>query len=140
MDQFRKKHLFYRVPGGVQWSMVLRGPFSMFHSENWSPAADVYETDSAIIVYMDISGVEPHTLAVMAEDSQVTVSGVRGYEPLESVSCVHRLEIECGFFERTIPLPKTVDASKAVSECRNGFLLISLPLRRNTGKIKITVG
>jgi len=139
MDQSRKKHPLDRVPGGLPRSMVLQGVGSMFHAGNWFPAADVYETASAIIVCMDISGMEPESLAVMVEESRVTVSGRRGYEPQEMVSRIHQLEIDRGFFERAISLPKTVDVSKAVSESRNGFLQITLPLRRNTGKTKITV-
>lgn len=140
MDQFRKKRPPGRVIVELPWGMIQRTPGSMFHAGNWFPAADVYETASAIIVHMDISGIEPCTLAVMAEESQVTVSGVRGYEPPDMLSCVHQLEIERGFFERAISLPKTVDVSTVVSESKNGFLQITLPLRRNPEKIKITVG
>ena len=140
MDQFRKRRPFDRVPGGLSRIMVLRSVGSMFHAGNWFPAADVYETASAIIVCMDISGIEPHTLAVMVEESQVTVSGERGYAPQDMVSCIHQLEIERGFFERCISLPKMVDVAKAVSESRNGFLLITLPLRGKTEKIRIIVG
>lgn len=139
MDQFRKKRPPDRAPGEQPWSMVLRGMGSMFHAENWFPAADVYETASAIIVYMDISGIMPHSLVVTVEDSRITVSGERGCCPQEKVSHIHQLEIERGFFERTIALPKAVDASQAVSESRNGFLQIILPLRRTAGKITITV-
>ena len=140
MDHFRKKHPPDRVPKGLPRSMMLRGVGSMFHAGNWFPAADMYETASAIIVCIDISGMEADTLAVMVEESRVTVSGRRGYEPQDMVSRIHQLEIECGFFERSIPLPKAVDVAKAVSESKNGFLQITLPLRRNTGKIKISVG
>ena len=139
MDQFRKKRPAGRVSGEQPWSMVLRGMGSVFHVANWFPAADVYETASAIIVYMDISGIAPQTLVVTVEDSRVTVSGERGCGPLDKVSHIHQLEIERGFFERSIALPKAVDASQAVSECRNGFLQIILPLRRSAGKITITV-
>lgn len=139
MDHSRKKYPPDRVPNGLPRSMILRGMGSMFHAGNWFPAADVYETAAAIIVCIDISGMEPETLSVLAEESRVTVSGKRGYEPREMVSRIHQLEIERGFFERSIPLPKNIDVSGAVSESRNGFLLITLPLRRSTGKIKIAV-
>lgn len=139
MNHSRKKLPLDSVPNGLPRSMILRGVGSMFHVGNWFPAADVYETASAIIVYIDISGMESDTLAVMAEESRVTVSGRRGYEPQDMVSRIHQLEIERGYFERSISLPKTVDVSKAVSESRNGFLQITLPLRRNKGTIKIPV-
>lgn len=111
----------------------------MFHGGNWFPAADVYETSSALIVCIDISGIDPETLAVMTEESRVTISGERGYKLQERASNIHQLEIERGFYERSISLPKTVDVSKVVAENINGFLHITLPLRKNTGKIKITV-
>ena len=139
MDHIRKKHFFCRTLNGFSQSMILRGVGFMFHAGNWFPAADVYETASAIIVCMDISGMEPESLAVMVEELRVTVSGRRGYEPQDRVSNIHQLEIERGFFERSIALPKMVDVSRVVSESRNGFLLITLPLRRSIGKIKITV-
>ncbi|MBA3004382.1 MAG: Hsp20/alpha crystallin family protein [Desulfurivibrio sp.] len=139
MDQFRKKRPTDRAPGEQPWSMVLRGMGSVFHAANWFPAADVYETASAIIVYMDISGIEPHTLVVTVEDSRVTVSGERSCGPHDKVARIHQLEIERGFFERSIALPKAVDVSQAVSESRNGFLQIILPLRRSAEKITITV-
>lgn len=140
MDHFRRKHLFGRTPSGFSQSMTLRGVGFMFHAGNWFPAADVYETASAIIVCIDISGMEPESLAVMVEESRVTVSGRRGYEPQDRVSNIHQLEIERGFFERSISLPKMVDVSRVVSESRNGFLVLTMPLRRSTGKIRITVG
>ena len=140
MDHSRKKHFFGRIPDGFPQSMVLRGVGFMFHAGNWFPAADVYETASAIIVCMDISGMDSESLAVIVEESRVTVSGRRGYEPQDLVSNIHQLEIERGFFERSLSLPKMVDVSRVVSESRNGFLLITMPLRRSTGKIRITVG
>lgn len=139
MDHFRKKHLSGKTPNGFSQSMILRGGGSMFHAGHWFPAADVYETASALIVCIDVSGMEPDTLAVTVEESRVTVSGRRGYEPQDRVANIHQLEIERGVFERTIHLPKNVDVSGAVSESRNGFLQITLPLRRHKGKIKIAV-
>ena len=139
MDHFRKKHFFGRTLNGFPQSMTLRGVGFMFHAGNWFPAADVYETASAIIVCVDISGMEPESLAVVVEELRVTVSGRRGYEPQDQVSNIHQLEIERGFFERSISLPKMVDVSRVVSESRNGFLRITMPLRRSTGKIRITV-
>lgn len=120
--------------------MLRRRMSSLVYGGSWFPAADVYETASAVVVHMDISGMTPQTLSVIADGTQVTVSGEREFEPQEMVSCIHQLEIERGFFERTVSLPKAVDVSKAVAESRNGVLQITLPLRRNPGKIKITVG
>ena len=139
MNYSRKKPVPGQSVAANPWNMIRHHMFPVVHGGNWFPAADVYETASAIIVHMDISGMDPQTLSVVVEGSQVTVAGERRYESQEMISCIHQLEIECGFFERSISLPKTVDVSRAVSESRNGFLLITLPLRRNPEKIKIPV-
>ncbi len=140
MDHSRKKNVPGQSVAKKPRSMIRQEMFSVVHGGNWFPAVDVYETASAIIVHMDISGMDPRTLSVVADGTQLTVSGERGYEPRDMVSRIHQLEIERGFFERSISLPKTVDVSRAVSESKNGFLLITLPLRHNKGKVKITVG
>ncbi|PKN17608.1 MAG: heat-shock protein Hsp20 [Deltaproteobacteria bacterium HGW-Deltaproteobacteria-3] len=140
MDHSRKKTVPSQSAAAIPRNILRQRMFAVGQGGSWFPAADVYETASALIVHMDISGMDPRTLSVVADGTQLTVSGERGYEPHDMVSRIHQLEIERGFFERSIPLPKPVDVSRAVSESRNGFLLITLPLRQNTGKIKITVG
>ena len=139
MNHFRKKSVPDQSAAARPRSIIRQYMFPLGRGGSWFPAADVYETASAIIVQVDISGMDPQTLSVVVEGSQVTVAGERRYESQEMISCIHQLEIECGFFERSISLPKTVDVSRAVSESRNGFLLITLPLRRNPEKIKIPV-
>lgn len=113
--------------------------FPPWYCVSWFPAADMYETASALIVHMDVSGMDPQTLSMVVEPTRVTVSGERRYETREEVACIHQLEIECGFFERSIYLPKAVDVSRVVSEYRKGFLVITMPLRRNSGKIMVAV-
>lgn len=139
MDRSRKKitpeHSAVVRPRSVSRQQM----FSVVHAGNWFPAADVYETPSAIIVHIDISGMDPQALSVVADGTKITISGERGYSPQEMVSGIHQLEIERGYYERSIALPKAVDVAKAVSETKNGFLQITLPLRCNPGKIKIPV-
>ncbi|MDG4476611.1 Hsp20/alpha crystallin family protein [Thiovibrio frasassiensis] len=139
MDHSKKKTVPSQSVAAIPRNILRHRMFSVGQGGNWFPAADVYETASAIIVQIDISGMNPQALSVLADGTKITVSGERGYSPQEMVSAIHQLEIEHGFFERSISLPKAVDVAKAVSETKNGFLQITLPLRRNPGKIKIPV-
>ena len=140
MNQSRKKSVPGQPAASMTRNMIRQQMSSMVYGGSWFPATDVYETATAIIVHMDISGMDPRTLSVVADGTQLTVSGVREYESRDTLSCIHQLEIERGFFERSISLPKRVDVAGAVAESRNGVLRITLPLPRNAGKIKITVG
>ena len=139
MDQFKKIR-----PADGQWGRLIRN-MSVQHmmgslqAGSWFAATDVYQTSTDIFVYMDVSGIDPEKLNVVAEEMSVTVSGTRQYPAPDKVSCIHQLEIERGVFERTVDLPRPVDVSKASSTCQNGFLIITLPLKQLKGKVKIEV-
>lgn len=107
---------------------------------DWVPAADVYETEAEVVICLEISGVEPEDISVVAEQRSVTVTGHRRFPPVENASCVHQLEIENGRFERTISLPVPVDVAGTSSVYKNGYLLIRLPKLGHKGKITVQVG
>jgi HSP20 family molecular chaperone IbpA len=88
---------------------------------------------------MDVSGAEPSELSVVAEEMKVRVSGERVYPLPEKICCIHQLEIERGYFERIVSLPRAVDVSKTSSAYKNGMLVITLPIWKHKGKARIKV-
>ena len=104
----------------------------------WEPPVDVYETENEVIVFMEISGIAPEKIKLAAEPRQLTISGER-ICPIEAITCIHQLEIEYGYFERSIHLPTAIDVNSTSSECKNGFLFIRMPLADHKGKIQIDV-
>lgn len=119
-------------------NMAMQRPVPL-HSGEWTATTDIYETGSDLIVVMDVSGAEPSELSVVAEEMKVRVSGERVYPLPENISCIHQLEIERGYFERTVSLPRAVDVSKTSSAYKNGILVITLPIRKHKGKVQIKV-
>ncbi|MCG2741145.1 MAG: hypothetical protein L6300_13050, partial [Syntrophaceae bacterium] len=101
MDHSTKKTVPSQSAAAIPRNILRQRMFAVGQGGSWFPAADVYETASALIVHMDISGMDPRTLSVVADGTQLTVSGERGYEPHDMVSRIHQLEIERGFFERS---------------------------------------
>lgn len=94
---------------------------------DWRPAVDVYETEDAISICFDVAGIDVNNLSISITNNRVIIAG-RRYWPLRKNLCrVHQLEIEHGYFERSISFPVSVDASTATSECANGILEIRLP-------------
>ena len=55
------------------------------------------------------------------------VSGEKRYERESHGSTYHVMERAYGSFQRTIPLPRNVDADNAEASYRNGVLSIRLP-------------
>ena len=110
-----------------------KSPFS-----TWEPAVDVYELNNEYIVFMDVSGVDPDELSVVAESRKLHISGTRKSQ-LEGITCIHQLEIEYGPFERSIVLPHAIDVSKTSSSCKNGFLMVRMPALQDHGRVDIKV-
>jgi HSP20 family protein len=108
----------------------------------WSPALDMYETPDAIVVLLDLAGVEPAKTEVHTEPNVLTVRGVRSerhgeYVPDEQRS-YHALEIAYGRFERTVRLPPGTDAEAARASYRDGLLEITLP-KRLPNRVRVAV-
>ena len=101
------------------------------HIPVWTPALDMYETDDAIVVLLDLAGVDAEQTEVQVERQVLTIRGVRlerhgPYVPNEQRN-YHALEIAYGRFERTVRLPAGTDAEAAQAAYHEGFLEITLP-------------
>ena len=132
MDDFDKKILdefreLERQMGRMLRSSSLSRIIPIPASGGWQPAVDVYETTENIIVLMDTAGIDMGNLAITAESKRITVEGRRNLPKRGNVCCIHQLEIEMGYFKRTISFPVAVRFADPVFTCQNGILEIRLP-------------
>jgi HSP20 family protein len=106
------------------------------------PAVDVAESDSEVIVKMEVPGVEKDQIHLTVSDDHLTVRGEARKESEEKRKNYYRQEIRYGAFQRSVPLPVEVDAAKAHAELKNGILKIVLPKSKQpkAHEIKIAVG
>ncbi len=110
-----------------------------FESGTCQPHVDVYESEGEFYIYFDVAGAESKSLSVIADDKQVRVSGRRELPGNTPIACVHQLEIEMGSFDRLIPLPARVDVDMVTSTYKNGVLVITLPKKKMSGKVNVTI-
>ncbi len=98
---------------------------------SWTPAVDVYETSAALIVLLDLAGVDPDRTEVHAEPYLLRIRGVRRerHGTAEEGRAYHALEIPYGRFERSVRLPAGLDTDAAQASYRDGLLEITLPKR-----------
>lgn len=108
--------------------MAQRKPRTVVFSRHaWQPAADVYETDAAVVALLDLSGVPEEGIDLVVERDSVTVRGERR-DPCAAPDARYSvLEIPSGPFERTLPLPATVDPEGSTATYRAGFLEVVMP-------------
>src|SRR6185437_12152453 len=85
---------------------------------DWSPAADVQESDTEFLIKADLP-------EVAKED--VKVQGERRREEESNGKRFHKIEREYGKFVRRFALPIEIDATKVQAEFKNGVLNVHLP-------------
>jgi HSP20 family protein len=105
----------------------------------WQPAIDIHETQTHLLVKMELAGARAEELNVSLspDDRVLTVSGVRseGQSDRDKRMRCHQLEIYFGPFERAIGLPGIpVNREEIKASYRDGFLLVSLPKRQGADK------
>ena len=94
---------------------------------SFAPCLDVIEDKDGFIVRLDLPGVPREQVRVALQEDVLTIAGERKPETLEKEAGYHRQERISGRFERSIALPKPVDASKVTAAFKDGVLQVSLP-------------
>lgn len=91
----------------------------------WSPPTDVYETQLAYVVRVEIAGMREDDFEITIEDKFLTISGNRPDVPERRA--YQQMEIRFGKFETVVGLPGPVDLEAARADYTEGFLTVTLP-------------
>lgn len=91
----------------------------------WSPPTDLFETQSAYIVRVEVAGMREQDFSVVLEHNYLTISGSRN-EPHER-RAYHQMEVRFGEFSTVADLPGPIDIKASRAEYEDGFLTVTLP-------------
>ena len=91
-------------------------------------SVDVYEEQGEMIVKMGLPIINLEDLDISLEDDALTISGRREEESAIEKKDYYSKEIRRGSFSRIITLPKSVDASRARAQYKNGLLVVTVPV------------
>jgi HSP20 family protein len=94
------------------------------------PQADCYRTDNppALEVVVELPGVDPERVEVVATGRALQISGVRERPPMPQGARVQQMELEYGAFQRQLQLTEDIDPAGATASYERGLLKITLPL------------
>lgn len=95
----------------------------------WLPPTDVYETEEAFIVRMELPGMEPEEIKVSFTEGVLTIRGERREESQPSRPRYHQMEIRYGPFQREIYFRVPIAKEKIKAQYRQGLLKVVLPKR-----------
>jgi HSP20 family protein len=128
---------------GRQMSKVMdqlqKGYFSFCPGETWTPDVNLYESEAAYLVCVDLAGVDKDKIDLEVVDMQLRLRGARtvpaysdeGGPDLHARRLkVHLMEIDHGPFTRSVDLPLDVEQNNIVASYRNGMLWIELPKKK----------
>jgi HSP20 family protein len=107
------------------------------------PNVDCFHTDEphALTVVVELPGVEPQSVRVVAGERLLLVTGERK-RPQVPGRVYQQVEIEYGPFQRQVRLVEDVDPERAHARFEQGVLTIELPVIEKappTGRYRITV-
>ena len=105
-----------------------------FERADWTPAADIYETESGYSIAIDLPGIGRDAFDIDVDDNRLIVKGTRLVEESK-----HRSERPRGKFMRTFTIPGSVDQNGIGADYKDGVLQIRLPKRQEQKAQKITI-
>ena len=104
----------------------LRTPLMLGKESVWRPHTDVYETEKAFVVRMEIAGMDPADMSVVLHDRVLTIRGIRRDPVPMGRKHFHMMEIRVGPFERNLEIPPEVHISALEAHYDNGYLIVSI--------------
>jgi HSP20 family protein len=106
-----------------------------------APALDVYETDEAIEITMDVPGVALEAVRIVAKGQAVLIAGLKSPRRARGDASFHLVERGYGRFARAVRLTTSCDTARARATVIDGELRVSLPKigERRNAAIRIAI-
>ena len=102
------------------------------------PVTDIFETDQALTVVLEMPGVGKDTVDVSVEDDVLTIDGRIDYSKYEGLQPVYT-EYNVGHYARSFQLSSKIEQGNIHAELKDGVMILVLPKveKAKPRKIKI---
>ncbi len=104
----------------------------------WSPTADISETDEEYLIRAALPAVKKEDVKVTYQDGVLTLSGERRQEEQKDEK-FHRVESYYGSFLRSFALPDAIEEEAIKAESKDGVLTIHVPKAKSEAKKLTTI-
>ena len=136
--QWRVERRTIRVTMGRMYEELPMGRKIMLSSVSglWRPPTDVFESDDAYVIRVEISGLrqtadgEIENAALRVSGDMIVLHGQRSDDCPHAKCNYHQMEIQYGPFEVAVPIPPSFDCGAITTKYRQGFLEVVVPKAR----------
>jgi HSP20 family protein len=97
------------------------------NGDRFLPVVEMQDTPEAILLKVELPGIDTKDLDVQVTADAVSISGERKTETKTEEKGIYRSEFYYGSFQRTIPLPARVQNTNVKAEYKDGILHLNLP-------------
>jgi HSP20 family protein len=94
--------------------------------DSWAPVCDVYTTGRALVLCLELPGVDQDQIELRLAGDDLIVAGEREMEKGRPGEQFHRVERSYGKFCRRFRLPSAVDRGSVDASYRDGVLRVEL--------------
>jgi HSP20 family molecular chaperone IbpA len=112
---------------------------STIPARTYLPVTDIFETEQALTVVMEMPGVDKQNVEVMVENDVLSVAGRIDFSKYEGLQPVYT-EYNVGHYARSFQLSNTIDQSRISADLRDGVITLMLPKAEEAKPRKIKVG
>ena len=138
-DPFRGLTSFQDQMNRLFEDTLFRGRGDESAISHWSPAVDIYETATELVIKADLPDIDEKDLDLRIENNMLSIRGDRKFEKTVSEDNYLRVERASGSFTRSFSLPNTVNTEAIKADYRNGVLTVTLPKREEAKPKQIKV-
>ena len=102
------------------------------------PAADIFETEDALTVIMEIPGVEKKDVSIALEDDSLRVEGQIDFSKYQGMEPVYT-EYNVGHYARGFSLSGKIDREGISAQLDDGVLTLTLPKAKESMPRRIAI-
>jgi len=102
------------------------------------PSTDIFETEDALVVVMELPGVEKNALQVHLENDTLRVEGRVDYANYEGLEPLYA-EYNVGHFARAFTLSNKIDQGQISAQLADGVLTLTLKKTKEASPRRIAI-
>jgi HSP20 family molecular chaperone IbpA len=102
------------------------------------PAADIFETEEALTVLLEMPGVERKDLSISLESDVLQVQGQIDFSKFSGLEPIYT-EYNVGHYNRSFTLSRKIDREGIAAQMQDGVLTLTLPKAKETKPRRIEI-